>query len=168
MPNLPEWIQAICAFATLILAIIIYLQGKKIKTLTDVVESLNHQVKISQELLSFEIKSRINEAQPNFSTGMLNKTESNNYSLSLLNKGLRARNVQLEIISNINFLKKIKDDNSAIENSYGLQLNFVVNNTSEQFKFKIKFEDDYSNLFEQIITGLNDRVKITISKESSQ
>ena len=167
MQNLPEWVQAICAFATLILAIIIYFQGKKIKTLTDVVESLNHQVKIAQELLSFEIKSRINEAQPNFSTGMLNKSESNNYTLSLLNRGLRARNVHLETISNINFLKKIKDDNSSIENNFGLQLNFKVKNTSEQFKFKIKFEDDYSNLFEQIITGFNDRVKITISKEFS-
>lgn len=80
--NFPDWVQALCAIATFALAISVYTQQKKIKTLSDVVNSLNDQAKISQQLLAFEIRSRINDVQPNFITGV-NKWNINHYVFSL-------------------------------------------------------------------------------------
>lgn len=167
MQNLPDWIQAICAFSTLILAFIIYFQNKKIKTLTDVVHSLNQQVIISQELLNFEIKSKLNLVQPNFVAGKLFKNPNNSITLNLINNGTRAKNIKIIIVSNIKNLIKLDDRDISIQTNNKLQINIEVIDNLEKYEFKLIFEDENTNLFEQTIVVIDNKPNINISKASN-
>ena len=166
MDSLPNWIQAIAAVGALILAIVVMIQNNRIRTLTDVVASLNEQNQIMQNLLTFEIKARLNQAQPNFVTHQI--SESNGvYFLSLTNKGLRARSVKPVEGNNVRNLKISSSGNIAVNHNDTRTFNYEIADQAKPFSFKLTFEDDHDNMYEQTVytrPGSNTRIKITISK----
>jgi hypothetical protein len=60
MPSITDWIQAGCAIGTITLAIVTLIQGRQIKTLTDVVNALTKQTKvlIANHNLDFELSRK--------------------------------------------------------------------------------------------------------------
>jgi cell division protein ZapA (FtsZ GTPase activity inhibitor) len=154
--NISDWIQALCALATLILAICIAVQQTKIKTLTDVVNSLNNQAKTSQQLLEFEMRSRLNNVQPNFIT-FVNKYNINHFVFSFKNIGQRARSIKFEAIDNMATLNINNPGNKVIPTGDIVEGNYTLSNVKAKYSFKILFEDNNGTHFFQMVTGTLDK-----------
>ena len=150
--SFPDWIQSICAIATLILAIVIAVQQKNIKTLTDVVNSLNEQAKVSQQLLAFEMRSRINDIQPNFITS-INRYNINHFIFSFKNVGQRARNISFEKLQNMDTLNIDNPGNKVVTTGNSVSGNYTLTKSSTPFLFKINYEDNNGTRFFQIVNG---------------
>ncbi len=165
--SLTDQIQAFCAIMTLLLAIMIAWQNKKIKSLTDVVTSLNRQAEISQELLSFEIRSRMTNIQPIFRTGSFRVEDPILYrfNFSLVNIGTRARNLSFKVGENIEYVRKNNTDNAQIKTNEQQMGNFKTFDFMDQYKFDVFFEDDFGVTYLQKVTGMQGRLKISLPVE---
>lgn len=164
--NFPDWIQAICAFATFILAIAVVIQQNRIKTLTDVVNSLDEQARISQQLLSFEMRSRINDVQPNFIT-LTNKWNINHYVCNFKNVGQRARNVSFEKISNLDTLNLDNPGNKVIPKEDTVNGTYTISVADSSFSFRIRYDDNNGNQFFQVVIGNKSRLVINLPEKAS-
>ncbi len=163
--NITDWIQAMCAVATLIVALIVMYQGNKIKTLTDVVTSLNEQARISQQLLSFEMRSRINDVQPNFITHT-NKWENDSFSFSVKNTGQRARDFGLEKGNNIDRLEVNNLGNKVVVQDSVVGGLYTLIDNNLPFSFRILYDDNNGQHFFQTVNSFsNKRLKIELPQK---
>jgi hypothetical protein len=149
-----DWIQAVCAFATAILAFTTFWQGRKIKTLTDIVNTLEKQGSIWQAMLSLETRSRIKEIQPIFTIQNITYSPSLlSYVVLFRNLGLLAKGVGITGSVNISKLNILHPTNKTVEKEEGLQIQIYLDNESKEYFFELIYNDGGLMNYKQKVRG---------------
>jgi hypothetical protein len=144
-------IQAVCAVATLVLAIVVALQSTRIKTLTDIVASLDKQAQVWQQIYRFEVKSRLGEAQPVFISHSV-ISDGKDYTVLIKNAGQRARFVSFLAIENVQDIARQTPSTTIQENGV-LKFIFTLKQSSAYYTIDLHFTDNHSSQYKQTISG---------------
>ena len=131
--------------------------NRKVKTLTDVVESLQKQKEVYQQILKFEIRSRITQSKPLFSTFKISGTLPF-CQLQLKNRGQKSRNVTVSEFNNVHTITIISPP-SIITNE-NFVLSFFIKEPNLKWSFDLVYETGFGETFKQTVTGLKTKYDV--------